>query len=90
VKDCYFQLRRHRLARDWATILRLIDPIFSKLGRPFGQFALALSALLRRGCSVFNLFKRPFSEPHCSCGLQSRASIPHDSAGVAPEQESAP
>ena len=52
--------------------LRLIDPIFSKLGRPFGQFALAMSALLRRNCWVFNLFKRPFSEPHCTGGLQSR------------------
>ena len=27
-------------------IPRLIDPIFSKLGRPFGQFVLALSAVL--------------------------------------------
>src|SRR5262249_8663147 len=52
--------------------LRLIDPIFSKLGRPFGQFALAVSTLLRRNCWVFNLFKRPFSEPHCTGGLQSR------------------
>jgi hypothetical protein len=35
---------------------QLIDPIFSKLARPFGQFELALSALLQRGCwsSIFS------------------------------------
>jgi hypothetical protein len=51
---------------------RLIDPIFSKLGGPFGQFAPALNALLRRGCWVFDLFKRPCSELRCPYGLQSR------------------
>jgi hypothetical protein len=50
---------------------RLIDPIFSELGGPFGQFAPALNALLRRGCWVFNLLKRPYGEPRRPCGLQS-------------------
>jgi hypothetical protein len=51
---------------------RLIDPIFSKLRGPFGQFAPALNALSRRGCWVFDIFKRPFSKLRCPRGLHSR------------------